>query len=233
MKVILTNDDGVDAPGLAALRKASGGPAATGTSGCVIVAPHEALSGCSHRVTTYEGPIRVEQRSDFVYAVHGTPADCTRISLKHLFPEAAIVLSGINTGGNLGVDQYLSGTVAAAREAAMLGRVGIAISHYIKKGQTLDWDRAIAWTKRVLDDLLAREHNRGEYWNVNLPHLMPGEPDPEIVFCKPCTQPLPVSYRVEGDALYYEGVYSDRACDPGADVDLCFSGKITVSLLRL
>ena len=63
--------------------------------------------------------------------------------------------------------------------------------------------------------------------------VVPGEPDPEIVFCKPCTQPLPVKYRVEGDALYYEGVYSDRARDPGADVDLCFSGKITVSLLRL
>ena len=233
MKLILTNDDGVDAPGLAALRKASRWPAVTGTSGCVTVAPHEALSGCSHRVTTYEGPIRVEQRSDTVYAVHGTPADCSRIALRHLFPDAAVVLAGINPGGNLGVDQYLSGTVAAVREAAMLGRVGVAISQYIKRGQSLDWDRAIGWTTRVLDDLLARERNPGEYWNVNLPHLMPGEPDPEIVFCKPCTQPLPVNYRVEGDALYYEAVYSDRARDPGADVDLCFSGKITVSRLCL
>ena len=226
MKVILTNDDGVDAPGLAALRKASGGPAAT-------VAPHGPLSGCSHRVTTREGPIRLEQRSESVYAIHGTPADCTRIALEHLFPDAAVVLSGINPGGNLGVDQYLSGTVAAAREAAMLGRVGIAISHYIKRGYPLDWDRATAWTARVLEDLLAREHNRGEYWNVNLPHLVPGEPDPEIVFCTPCTQPLPVNYRLEGDELHYEGVYSDRARDPGADVDLCFSGNITVSRLHL
>ena len=233
MKVILTNDDGVDAPGLAALRKASGGSAVTGTSGCVTVAPHEALSGCSHRVTTHEGPIRVEQRSDTVYAVHGTPADCTRIALEHLFPEATVLLSGINPGGNLGVDQYLSGTVAAAREAAILGRVGIAISHYIKKGHALDWDRAIAWTTRVLEDLLDREHNRGEFWNVNLPHLAPGEPDPEVVLCAPCTQPLPVSYRVEGDDYHYEGVYADRARDPGADVDLCFSGKITVSQLHI
>ncbi|MCH8205005.1 MAG: 5'/3'-nucleotidase SurE [Candidatus Hydrogenedentes bacterium] len=225
-RVILTNDDGVDAPGLAALAK-------VGLASAVIVAPHGPMSGVSHRVTTYEGPIRVEQRSDFVYAVHGTPADCTRIALEHLFPEATVVLAGINPGGNLGVDQYLSGTVAAVREAAMLGRVGIAISHYVKKGRALDWDRATAWTERVLEDLLAREHGPGEYWNVNLPHLMPEEPDPEIVFCTPCTQPLPVKYRVEGDALYYEGVYSDRARDPGADVDLCFSGKITVSLLRL
>ncbi len=233
MKVILTNDDGVDAPGLAALRKASVGHAITGTSGCVTVAPHEALSGCSHRVTTYEGPIRVEQRSDTVYAVHGTPADCTRIALEHLFPDAAIVLSGINPGGNLGVDQYLSGTVAAAREAAILGRVGIAISHYIKRGRPLDWDRAVAWTSNVLQDLLSRDPNPGRYWNVNLPHLAPGEPDPEVVFCAPCTQPLPLSYRVEGDDYHYEGVYADRARDPGADVDLCFSGKITVSELHI
>ena len=233
MKVILTNDDGVDAPGLAALAKVLSESAVTGTSGCVTVAPHGPMSGVSHRVTTHEAPIRVEQRSDSVYAVHGTPADCSRIALEHLFPEATVVLAGINAGGNLGVDQYLSGTVAAAREAAMLGRVGIAISQYIKRGLALDWDRAIVWTARVLEDLLARERSPGEYWNVNLPHLMPGDPDPEIVFCAPCTQPLPVSYRVEGDALHYEGVYSDRARDPGADVDLCFSGKITVSRLRL
>lgn len=228
MKCILTNDDGVDAPGLAALRRAI-----SETSGCVTVAPHGPLSGCSHRVTTYEGPIRVEKRNDTIYAVHGTPADCTRIALEHLCPEATVVLSGINRGGNLGADRYLSGTVAAAREAAFLRRVGIAISHYIKRGRPLDWDRAVAWTSNVLQDLLGREPSPGAYWNVNLPHLEPGEPDPEVVFCAPCTQPLPLSYRVEGDDYYYEGVYADRARDPGADVDLCFSGKITVSELHI
>ena len=123
--------------------------------------------------------------------------------------------------------------MAAARAATILGRVGIAISHYVIKGQTLDWDRAVAWTSNVLEDLLSRDPNPGEYWNVNLPHLPPGEPDPEVVYCTPCTQPLPVSYRVEGDTYHYEGVYADRARDPGADVDLCFSGKITVSRLHI
>ncbi len=233
MKVILTNDDGVDAPGLAALRRVCSESAVTGTSGFVTVAPLGPMSGVSHRVTTHEGPIRVEQRGDSVYAVHGTPADCSRVALAHLFPEATVVLAGINPGGNLGVDQYLSGTVAAVREAAMLGRVGIAFSQYIQRGRTLDWDRAVTWSSRVLEEILGREREAGEYWNVNLPHLMPDEPEPEVVFCKPCTQPLPVNYRVEGDALHYEGVYSERGRDPGADVELCFSGKITVSRLHL
>lgn len=224
MKFVLTNDDGVEGPGLAALQVAVGGQGA-------IVAPNGPRSGCSHRVTTHEGPIQVEQRSEDVYALDGTPADCSRIALSKLYPEAEVVLAGINPGGNLGVDIYMSGTVAAAREAALMGRVGIAVSHFIRVREPLDWDRASRWTAALLEDLLARPTERGEFWNINLPHLSPGDPDPEVVFCRPCTQPLPVNYRVEGDRYHYEGVYSERLRDPGADVDLCFSGKITVSRL--
>ena len=226
MKFVLTNDDGVDGPGLAALQAALGGQGA-------IVAPMGALSGCSHRVTTYEGPIHVDRRGEDVYAIDGTPADCSRIALSKLYPEAEVVLAGINPGGNLGVDIYISGTVAAVREAAFLGRVGIAVSHFIRIRQPLDWERASRWTAAVVEDLLAKPVERGEFWNVNLPHPEADEPDPEVVFCDPCTQPLPVNYRVEDDQYHYEGVYSKRLRDPGADVDLCFSGKITVSKLRI
>ena len=226
MNFVLTNDDGIDAPGLQALKAALGGQG-------VIVAPDGPLSGCSHRVTTHEGPIRVERRDGENFSVHGTPADCARLAFSHLCREATILVAGINPGGNLGVDIYLSGTVAAAREAAFLGYPGIAVSQYIRRGLSLDWETTIRYAMKVLEDLLEREHDPGTYWNVNLPHLAPGEADPEIVFCEPCTRPLPVAYRVEGEDYHYEGVYSDRAKDPGADVELCFSGKITVSLLRL
>jgi Survival protein SurE len=110
MTIILTNDDGIDAPGIQALLQAV-------TGKMIIVAPQGQLSGCGHQVTAHS-PIHVDRRSEFEYAVGGTPADCVRIALNHIFPKPDLVLSGINAGGNLGVDVYISGTVAAVREAA-------------------------------------------------------------------------------------------------------------------
>ncbi len=195
MNCILTNDDGVDAPGLRALSEVLDGDT-------VIVAPSGPLSGCSHRVTTHEGPIRVNQLRRGVYAVEGTPADCARLGLRHFHRGADAVLSGINPGGNLGADLYLSGTVAAAREAAFLGVRGIALSHYVKPGLPIDWSRASRWARRVIDELLSRDDHDGAFFNVNLPHLAATAPDPDIVYCDPCKQPLPVDYRVEGDEYH-------------------------------
>lgn len=224
MTLVLTNDDGIDAPGIRALLKAVNGNAA-------IVAPKAHLSGCGHQVTTTQ-PIHVEQRSSTEYAIAGTPADCVRVALTHLFPDVKAILSGINAGGNMGADTYISGTVAAVREAAFHGVPGIAISHY-RKGINIDWDVAARWTAEVIADLLERPLAPGTFWNVNLPHLLPKEPDPEVVFCQPCKQPLPVKYRIEGENLFYVGEYAMRDRTPGTDVDVCFSGRIAVTQLKL
>ena len=133
----------------------------------------------------------------------------------------------------MGADVYISGTVAAVREAAFHGVNGIAISHYLKGKKNVDWDTAARWTKQVLADLMNRSLEVGTYWNINLPHLEPGDPDPEVVFCQPSTQPLPVNYRVEGDDYYYVGKYAQRDRTSGTDVDVCFAGKIAVTKLRL
>ncbi len=226
MTLILTNDDGIDAPGIRSLLKAVNGKKV------IIAAPKDHLSGCSHQVTTTR-PIHVQRRSDNEYAIAGTPADCTRIVITHICQDVKYVLSGINAGGNMGADVYISGTVAAVREAAFHGISGIAISHYRKGKRNVDWDVAARWTAGVLADLLNRPPEPGTYWNVNLPHLLPGDPDPEVVFCQPCTQPLPVNYRIEGDNFYYVGDYAQRDRTKGSDVDVCFSGKIAVTLLRL
>jgi len=225
MTLILTNDDGIDAPGILALQKAIDGKG-------VFVAPQTEWSGCGHRVTTTK-PIPVQRRSDVEYAVGGTPADCVRLAISHLCKDVKYVLSGINAGGNMGVDVYISGTVAAVREAAMHGIPGIAVSHYRKGKLNVDWDTAARWTAGVLDELFTRPLEPGSFWNVNLPHLLPGDPDPDVVFCKPCTQPLPVNYRIEGDEFFYAGEYAKRDRTPGTDVDVCFSGKIAVTQLRL
>ena len=226
MTLILTNDDGIDAPGIRALLKAVEGQKV------IVAAPVDHLSGCGHQVTTTKA-INVHRRSVTEYAIAGTPADCTRIALSYLCPEAKFVLSGINAGGNMGADVYISGTVAAVREAAFHGVSGIAVSHYLKGKKNVDWDTAARWTKQVLADLMNRSPEVGTYWNINLPHLEPGDPDPEVVFCQPSTQPLPVNYRVEGDDYYYVGKYAQRERTSGTDVDVCFAGKIAVTRLRL
>src|SRR6516164_4750083 len=136
MKLLLTNDDGIDSPGLVALQQA-----AQMLGDLMLVAPLEAHSGCSHRVTAGK-PIRVTRRNADRFAVEGTPADCVRLALYGLATNVAWVLAGVNEGGNLGADVYHSGTVAAVREAVLHGRLGIAVSHYQKKGMAIDWRRA-------------------------------------------------------------------------------------------
>ena len=225
MVLVLTNDDGIDAPGLAALRQAAG-------NGAVVAAPAHAHSGCGHQVTVHK-PLEVHQREEGVFAIEGTPVDCTRLALTHLCPDATYVLSGINAGGNLGADVYISGTVAAAREAAFLGLPGIAVSHYKKGGLAIDWEQAARWTRRVLAEIFEKPIIRRTYWSVNLPHLEPGADEPQLVWCDVCTRPLPVAYRVEGGAYHYQGVYADRERTPGSDVDHCFGGRIAISELRL
>jgi 5'-nucleotidase len=227
MRILLTNDDGILAPGLEALFETArqlGDP--------VLVAPVEALSGCSHRVTT-DGPLSVERREPGRYAIDGTPADCVRVGLHRLAPDSAWVLSGINAGGNLGADVWHSGTVAAAREAVLHGWPAIALSQYRKRNVEYDWRRAAAWAVPLLRDLMARPWQPGTFWNVNLPHLPASEPDPEIVFCPLDPTPLPLSYREEGDRLHYNGDYHQRGRVPGADVDVCFNGRIAVTRIAL
>lgn len=227
MKLLLTNDDGVDAPGLQALFAA-----ATLLGRPVVVAPTETLSGCSHRVTTNQ-PLRLLPCGVDRYALAGTPADCVRVALHQVLREPTWVLSGINAGGNLGADVHHSGTVAAVREAVLHGVPGIAVSQYIKRGLTLDWQTAAGWVTPILRDIMRRTTAPGTFWNINLPHLEPDAPMPEVVYCPLDSAPLPLSFRQEGDLLHYDGDYHGRQRIAGSDVDICFRGKIAVTEISL
>jgi 5'-nucleotidase len=228
MKFLITNDDGIDAGGLAALTRAArdlGEP--------VVVAPAGPQSGVSHAVTWKEG-VRIEKRGEDRFAIHGTPADCTRLGLLRIVPDAGWVLSGINHGSNLGADMYYSGTVAAVREAVLHGWPGVAVSHYYKAGTEFDWDRAAKWARPILQELLARPIEAGLFYNVNLPHLDKGAADPEVVWCELDPNPLPLNYRHEEESgLFFAGDYRLRDRTRGADVDVCFSGSIAVTPVRL
>ena len=226
MRFIVTNDDGVEAPGLATLA------AVARTAGdVVVVAPTGAQSGVGHALTT-DAPIPVAQLAAGRHAVAGTPADCARLALTVLAPDADWLLSGVNSGGNLGADVYTSGTVAAAREAALLGRRAIAVSHYVGRGRRIDWELAARRLRPVLDLLLARPLEAGHFWNVNLPHPV-DDATPRVTFCGLDTRPLAVHYRRDGETFVYTGDYHTRPRQAGRDVDVCMSGDIAVTKVTL
>ncbi|MFN8641564.1 MAG: 5'/3'-nucleotidase SurE [Candidatus Binatia bacterium] len=227
MRLIVTNDDGIDAPGLATLVAVAGGFGAL-----AVVAPTGAQSGVGHQITT-AAPIAVERLAPRRYRVAGTPADCARLALTRLAADADWLLSGINHGGNLGADVYTSGTVAAAREAALLGRPAIAVSHYVGRGRNVDWSVAARRLQPVLARLLMAPLAAGHFWNVNLPHPIDDAVAPAIVFCGLDTRPLAVRYRRDGATYVYTGDYHTRPRQPGRDVDVCMGGDIAVTKVTL
>ncbi len=225
MTIILTNDDGIDAAGIRALATAVNGNS-------IFIAPNTQYSNCGHQVTT-DQPIQVERRSSLEYAVFGTPADCIRLAIYQLCPQISWVISGINHGGNMGVDVYISGTVAAVREAAFHGIPGIALSQYRKGKNPINWQQTTRWAIQVLKELMHRPVEPGCFWNVNFPFVEPGKPDPDLIFCQPSTQPLHIDYQVSGTEYYYKGIYSQRQRYPGSDVEVCLNGNIAITQLRL
>ena len=225
-RILVTNDDGWDAPGLDALKTL-----ARRLGEVRVVAPRDPHSYAGHRVTT-DCPLVLAETGPEEFTLTGTPADCVRLGLSTLFPDSDWVLSGINRGGNLGADIFTSGTVAAVREGALLGRPGIAISQYIRKGVPLDWERSIELALPVVEELMAEGCPPKGFWNLNLPHLDSGE-SAAVIRCDPDNEPLDIRFRKEGDSFHYDGNYRSRRRTQGRDTEQCFGGSITVSRLLL
>ena len=227
MKLIVTNDDGIEAEGLETLVGL-----ASRWGEVVVVAPAQQQSGVGHRLTT-DRPIRVDRMTQSRYRIWGSPADCTRLALSRLAPDGDWLLSGINNGSNLGVDVYDSGTVAAAREAAILGCRAIALSHYREKDRTIDWRLAAKRLEPNLDKILSGTLEPGCFLSVNLPH-----PDHEGIRLETKqahvdTSPHMAAYARTGDDFQFTGVYQERPRQPGSDVDVCFNGRISISKIRV
>ncbi len=231
MHILITNDDGIDTPGLAALERAMRTIAEVRIS---VVAPAREHSMCGHRLTTHT-PLPVVEKGQGRWAVEGTPADCVRIALFALRLQPDWVLSGVNAGGNLGQDIHVSGTCAAAREAAYHQLPAAAFSHYLIRGLAVDWQRTARWTRAVFDDLRQRPLADGEFWCVNFPHLPPAASElPAVRDCVPARSPLPVSFQPQPEGTYrYDARYADRGQDPGSDVAACFGGEVSVVRLKV
>jgi len=227
MKFLISNDDGVEAPGLSALVKIL-----SDLGEVIVVAPTQELSGCSHQTTT-RSPLQVHTLATGRYAVAGTPADCVRLGLLHLAPEVDWVFSGINNGGNLGVDIYMSGTVAAAREATLMGKPAIALSQYRRSKDPVKWATVIPRVQPVIAHLLSQPLPTEAFWNVNFPDLEQADEEPKLVNCPMEIAPLPVRYEIENGQFHYRANYQNRPRTSGSDVDVCFSGNIAITQVSM
>jgi 5'-nucleotidase len=175
MRILLTNDDGVNAAGLKVLEKI----AREFSDDVWIVAPTEEQSGAGHSLTLTK-PVRLRKLGERRFCVTGTPTDSVMMAIAHVMKDDPpdLVLSGVNRGANLGEDVTYSGTVSAAMEGALAGIPSIALSQsYAREGMgdTVPFAAAEAWADEVLRPLLAEPMAPRTLVNVNFPALPPSE----------------------------------------------------------
>ncbi len=173
MLILLANDDGILAPGLAAMYR---GLRRLGD--VHVVAPASGQSAAAHSITISLPLIceRVHVGGEFHgHAVEGSPADCVKLAIRKLLPRRPdLVVSGINNGENVGMHTLYSGTVAAAAEGALLGCPAVAVS--LERSPEMNFDRAAALAMGVIGRLLELGVEPGQLFNVNVPALRPGWP---------------------------------------------------------
>ncbi|EIZ78565.1 5'-nucleotidase [Novosphingobium sp. Rr 2-17] len=170
MRILLTNDDGINAPGLYVLEKI----AAQLSDDIWICAPSEEQSGAGHSLTLTR-PVRMRQHAERRFSVTGTPTDSVTMGLKKVLPAPPdLILSGVNRGANLGDDVTYSGTVSAALEGALAGIRSIALSQVYSKegvGNNVDFSAAEEWGAKVLRPLLDVPFAPRTLVNINFPPI--------------------------------------------------------------
>jgi 5'-nucleotidase len=165
-RILLTNDDGIDAPGLAVLADI----AAELAGEVWVVAPQHDQSGVSHAISLHH-PLRVVPEGERRYGVTGTPGDCVVMGVCHLMREAPpdLILSGVNRGANLGMETVFSGTVGGAMTGMMLGIPSIGLSQVFTDRGRVPWDVARTLGAGVIRQLLAIGWSAETCLNVNFP----------------------------------------------------------------
>jgi len=174
MFILLANDDGILAPGLAAMHDAL----AAASHEVAVVAPESVQSASAHAITIRHpllcAKVHVDGRFHGI-SVEGSPADCVKLAIRSLLPRPPdLVVSGINQGSNAGLHVLYSGTVAAAAEGAMLGFPAVAVS--LEFSAEMDFPRAGAIAASVIESIAKQGLRRGDLYNVNIPALRPGWP---------------------------------------------------------
>ena len=241
MRILLTNDDGIEAPGIRALHTAL-----EGLGELTTVAPYTVQSATSHGVT-FDEPLMVHRTSmpdgSVGHAVDGRPADCVKVALRSLWEDLHgkgsrpdLTISGMNAGANVGINVIYSGTVAAAVESAFLGVPSIAVSLHLGDRTRIHFDRAAEIARVAIDRILEHPLDPHSVVNVNVPRTeSPDAPMPGIAVCPMNTAPASDGYEKRtspsGQDYYWpsgNGMAFDHT-HPETDVEALMDRKVTVT----
>jgi len=236
LRILLTNDDGIHAPGLKVLE----GIARALSDDIWIVAPEEEQSAAGHSLTISR-PLRLRQHGERRFGISGTPTDAVMMAVGHLMKgnRPDLILSGVNRGANLAEDVTYSGTVSAAMEGAIMGVRSIALSQVYARegmGDSVSFAAAAGWGERVIRALLAQPHQSQTLINVNFPALAPDEirgvkvarqgfHDAMRNRIVPCVDP-------RGYPYFWFGLDHSDAAPHGSDLEACAQGYVTVTPLQ-
>ena len=233
-RILLTNDDGIDAPGLAVLEQI----AAELAREVWVVAPEHDQSGVSHAISLHH-PLRVSRQGTRRFGINGTPGDCAVMGVCHLMADAPpqLILSGVNRGLNLGMETVFSGTVGGAMTGMMLNIPSIGLSQAFNDRDNVPWDTARSLGARTVRELLAIGWGKDACLNVNFPPLPADQAGPLTLARQGVGMiaGMNVETRTDPRGMTYHWLNfrrGDRPQGPESDYDAMRAGKIVVTPLR-
>ena len=236
MRILIANDDGYRAPGLAALVRAC-----EGLGEIDVIAPEQNASGTSNALTLTRPLSIFEARGEGLNGfrvVNGTPSDCVHVALTGVLGHKPdLVLSGINNGANMGDDTLYSGTVAAAMEGFLFGVPAIAFSQVDKGWSHID--EAAATARAVIEEVLAAHALGGVPWllNVNIPNRSDARTLPRVVTRlgrRHASEPVIKQTSPRGEAIYWIGAAGDaREAGAGTDFHAVANGQVSITPLQV
>jgi 5'-nucleotidase len=231
---MLTNDDGIDAPGMQVMEEI----AAQVAHEVWVVAPEHDQSGQSHAISLHH-PLRITERGPRRFGITGTPGDCAAMGLSHIMKDAPpdLVLSGVNRGLNLGMETVFSGTVGGAMTAMMLGVPALALSQAFTNRDAVPWDTARTLAPEVIRKLLAIGWGKQAVLNINFPPRPAAEVGPITLArqVEGMVAGMHVETRVDPRGMTYHWLNFKRGeiqQGPESDYSAMRAGKIVVTPLR-
>jgi len=233
-RVLVTNDDGIEAPGLKVLEQV----AIQLAHEVWVVAPLQDQSGTSHSLSLH-APLRISPNGEKRFAVTGTPGDCVVMAVQHLLKAGKpdLILSGINRGANMGMETVFSGTVGAAMTGMLLGIRSIGLSQAYSDQDNVPWHNALTHAPKVIQELLGMDWPSDVCLNVNFPDCAPEAISPLKVTRQGIGPLNSVSVRTEVDPRGFDyhwiKLNTDRKYDePGTEMGELNTGHITVTPLQ-
>jgi 5'-nucleotidase len=237
MRILLTNDDGIHAPGLALAERV----ARTLTDDVFVVAPESEQSGVAHSLSLND-PLRLREISSRHFAVKGTPTDCVIMGVRKLLDRPPdLILSGVNSGQNLAEDVSYSGTIAGAIEGTLLGIPSIALSQvydFFDGRRHIRWSCAEAHAASIITRLVEAGIPEGVLMNVNFPNCRPEEVEGVAVTMQGqrSNDLMQIEDRKDGRGIPYYWIAfkrGDFTPGPGTDLEAVEKRRISVTPLRL